>query len=116
MHSNSDERYRSTYDCTINILSKNGIDFYFTEVGSSYTRLTRRGAISCIDFYFNNELYYIYFNTSYNPFAHRMEFSSVSIISADNLRLHKNILEKKWHITNPNELYKFRDEFADVFM
>ena len=95
--------FKAARDSIESIFNSHGIYNYPTDSGN-YKAVTSRGSIYCIGFVYNGEKYYVYFNTSYNAYTNTMSFSSVSIISKDNLALGRDSLEHKWHITNYEEL------------
>jgi hypothetical protein len=84
---------------------KNHVNYYPTSVGSAYKELFHRDAFACLSFYdANNEQYYLYFNSAYNRDINRMVFTSIAIVSRENLNIGKADLELKAHIENISDV------------
>ena len=84
---------------------KNKVNYYPTSVGTAYKELFHRDAFACLSFYDkDNEQYYLYFNSAYNRDINRMVFTSIAIVSRDNLNTNVATLELKTHINDVNDV------------
>lgn len=96
-------------------LQKNHTNYYPASVGKAYKDLFHRDSFACISFYAqDNEQYYMYFNSAYNPDINRMCFSSISIVSRENLNLGKASLESKTHIESIEDVENFLNMLEGV--
>ena len=86
----------------------NKVNYYPTSVGSAYKKLFSRDAFACLSFYDKDGgQYYLYFNSAYNKDINRMVFTSIAIVSRQNLDIEKADLELKQHIESTDDVDNF---------
>lgn len=94
---------------------KNHVNYYPTSVGAAYKELFKRDAFACLSFYDkDNNQYYLYFNAAYNRDINRMVFSSICIVSRENLNLKKATYESKTHIDTIEDVESLLDVMKGV--
>lgn len=94
---------------------QNHVNYYPTSVGAAYKELFKRDAFACLSFYAkDNNQYYLYFNASYNRDINRMVFTSICIVSRENLNLKKATYEIKTHIDSVDDVQSLLDFMKGV--
>ena len=88
----------------------NGIGFYPASIGVAYKELFKRDAFFCFSFYSSsNEQYYMYFNGAYNSDINRVIFTSISVVSRENLNRKIATVSLKCHIDTAQDVDYFID-------
>lgn len=86
----------------------NHVNYYPASVGVAYKDLFHRDAFACLSFYdSDNNQYYLYFNSAYNRDINRMVFTSIAVVSRDNLNRKVATLESKTHIDTIEDVESF---------
>jgi hypothetical protein len=94
---------------------QNNVNYYPASVGVAYKELFNRDSFACLSFYDkDNNQYYLYFNASYNIFINRMVFTSIGIVSRENLNLKKATYEIKTHIDSVDDVQSLLDFMKGV--
>lgn len=94
---------------------QNHVNYYPTSVGAAYKELFNRDSFACLSFYDkDNKQYYLYFNASYNRDVNRMVFTSICIVSRENLNLNKATYESKTHIDSVDDVQSLLDFMKGV--
>lgn len=89
-------------------LQRKGATYYPASVGKAYKDLFHRDSFACLSFYATDgEQYYMYFNSAYNPEINRMCFSSITIVSRENLNKGIATYESKTHIETVEDINDF---------
>jgi len=87
---------------------QNHVTYYPTSVGAAYKDLFHRDAFACLSFYDkSNKQYYLYFNSAYDRDINRMVFTSIAIVSRENLNKSVATLETKTHIDTIDDVKSF---------
>lgn len=98
-----------------NLFLRHGTFFYHTNVGTTYKKIFNRDALACIGFKTaSGEFYYMYFNSAYNPELYHFVFTSISVVSKDNLSLGNKILDAKHHIESVQDVLDFAAKLEGV--
>ena len=96
-------------------LQNNHVTYYPASVGAAYKQLFKRDAFACLSFYDkDNEQYYLYFNAAYSKDINRMVFTSICIVSRENLNLNKASYECKYHIESIDDVNDFLNKLKGV--
>lgn len=107
--------FLDSYVVVNKFFQKNFVNYYPTSVGSAYKDLFKRDAFACLSFYDKDgNQYYLYFNAAYNRNINRMVFSSICIVSRDNLNLNKPVYESKTHIDTLEDVESLLEVLKDV--
>jgi hypothetical protein len=107
--------FLNAYIMVNKFFQQNQVNYYPTSVGSAYKELFKRDAFACLSFYDkNNEQYYLYFNAAYDRDINRMVFSSICIVSRENLNLKKATYESKTHIESMEDIESLLDLMKGV--
>lgn len=89
-------------------LQQNNVNYYPSSIGVGYRELFNRDTFACLSFYDkSNKQYYLYFNAAYDRDINKMVFTSISIVSRDNLNLKNATYENKTHIETMDDIQTF---------
>ena len=104
---------------TINLITKffitNGINWYHTSTGTAYKELFHRQTCHCFSFYDRDNIqYYMYLNTAFDSELSRMVFTSISIVSRENLNKKIPTLEVKQHVDLVDDVKQFLKSLKEV--
>lgn len=85
-------------------MQANKVTYYSADIGVTYRELFKRSCLACIAFYDSNDKkYYMYFNTAYAREINRMIFTSVTVISCDNISTKTPVHEFKFHMDSTED-------------
>lgn len=87
---------------------KHKLNYYPTSIGTAYKEIFKRDTFGCLSFYDTHKVqYYLYFNASYNSDINRMVFTSISVVSRDNLNRKASVTQLKHHIETIQDIENF---------
>lgn len=108
--------FLDAYVAVNKFFQQNHVTYYPTSVGAAYKDLFHRDAFACLSFYDkSNKQYYLYFNSAYNRDINRMVFTSIAIVSRENLNKSIASLETKVHIDTIDDVESFIDWLEYAF-
>ena len=108
--------YEDTYHLIQKFLKSKNNPYYNTIVTKKYKDLFHRDALACISFFgADKEQHYMYFNGAYNIDLNRMVFTSITIVSRENLSKNVGTYETKVHIDSIDDVNGFLDYLEYAF-